>query len=185
MSNIMNRLTHLFQFILLSLILVVSAATLYLLYFTENKDDDANERFMEEMYIQDNIALATSCNGLPFKLKELNTDLPKVICYYSAQSCGKCIDYAKTRIKDVFPNADKDSTVLYVVTNYRENETFKEKNVINIGRKKLDLLVDDANLVCYFVAYKGIVENLFIPEKNYERYTDTYLEQIRKRYFLK
>lgn len=41
----------------------------------------------------------------------------------------------------------------------------KKKNTINIGRKKMNLLVDDANLVCYFVAYKGIVENLFIPEK--------------------
>lgn len=181
----MNRFTHLFQFIFLFLILAVSATTLYLFYFSVNKNDDENKRFMEEMYIQDNITLATSCNGLPFNLKNLNTDSPRVICYYSAQSCGKCINYAKTRLKDVFPNANKDSTVLYIVTNYREKETFKEKNTINIGRKKLDLLVDDANLVCYFVAYKGIVENLFIPEKNYEKYTNTYLEQIQKRYFIK
>lgn len=181
----MNRFAHLFQFIFLFLILAVSATTLCLFYFSVNKNDDENERFMEEMYIQDNITLATSCNGLPFNLKNLNTDSPKVICYYSAQSCGKCINYAKTMLKETFPNAEQDSTVLYVVTNYRENEKFKEQNTVNIGRKKLGLLVDDANLVCYFIVYKGLVENVFLPEKNYEKYTNTYLEQIRKRYFLK
>lgn len=181
----MNRFINFLQLIFLFLILTVSATTLYLFYFSKDKDDDKNKLFMEEMYIQDNIALATSCNGLPFNLNNLNTDSPKVICYYSAQSCGRCINYAKTRLKEVFPNANKDSTVLYIVTNYRENEKFKEKNTINIGRKKMDLLLDDANLVCYFVAYKGKVENLFIPEKNYEKYTNTYLEEIQKRYFIK
>lgn len=181
----MNRFVNLLQFLFLFLILAVSASTLYLFYFTEDKNDDESKRFIEEMYIQDNITLATSCNGLPFNLKNLNTDLSKVICYYSAQSCDTCINYAKTKLKEVFPNADKDSTLIYIVTNYREHEKFKEKNTINIGRKKMNLLVDDANLVCYFVAYKGIVENLFIPEKNYEKYTNTYLEQIQKRYFSK
>lgn len=74
----MNRFAHLFQFIFLFLILAVSVTTLYLFYFSENKNDDENKRFMEEMYIQDNITLATLCNGLPFNLKNLNTYLEQI-----------------------------------------------------------------------------------------------------------
>lgn len=182
----MSKLAHSFQLVFLLLILILSVASFYLLYGKDDREKaEEDKHFIEELYVQDNIVLAVSCDGLPFHLQELNTDSPRLICCYSSQSCGTCVDYAKKRLKDSFPDADKDSTVFYVVTNYKGNEKFSDKNTISIGRRKLDLWIDDANIVCYFVAYKGVVQHFFIPEKNYGKYTDAYLEEIKKRYFPK
>ena len=116
-------------------------------------------------------------------MKELKLSEPRLICYYSSQSCDACLNYAKKCIKENFSKSEEASAILYLASDYSINEKFKEGNTINIGRKKLGISLDNTSLVCFFVIVDNKIEHLFIPDRNYGKYTDTYLKQIKERYF--
>lgn len=169
------------QFIIVCIILIISSTTFYYLYNEKSASDWENENFIEEMYIQDNIAVSILCNNVSIKLDEFKSERTRFICHYSSQSCAACVNYAKQCIKDIF--REQSSDIVYLVSDYALNEKFKDKNTINIGRKKLGVPLDDANLVYYFIIVDNRIEHVFIPDKNYPNYTESYLKQIKQRYF--
>lgn len=179
----MGKITTSLQLILLFAILLVSSTVLYRLYSEKSASDWEDEQFIEEMYIQDNIVASAMCNGLPIDIEELKSSSPQIVCYYSSQSCAACVNYAKQAIRNVFSNAGEESAVLYLATEFSPDEKFKEKNTINIGRKKLGLPLDNTSLVYFFVIIDNKIEHLFMPDKNYSSYTESYLKQIRERYY--
>ncbi len=172
------------QAVLLVGILTVSSVILYRISLEKSSSDRENERFIEEMYIQDNITASLLCDNYPIDIEELKLSKPQLICYYSSQSCDACLNYAKRCIKENFSKFEEASTVLYLASNYSINEKFKEENTINIGRRKLGISLDNTSLVCFFVIVDNKIEHFFIPDSNYGKYTDTYLKQIKERYFM-
>lgn len=170
-------------FVLLLSILIITSLILYLVSAEKSKSDWENEHFMEEVYIQDNIAASILCNNKLVGVEELKQNQPRLVCFYSSQSCGACLNFAKGRINEIFTKSEKASGVIYVASNYSKGETFREKNTINIGKEKLGISLDDTSLVCFFVIVDNKIEHLFIPDRSYEKYTDTYLKQIKAKYF--
>lgn len=140
---------------------------------------------MERMYIKDNITEAVMSDGIVVDSLDVCSDRPMLVCYYSSQSCGSCVNYAIEQIDEFFPDSKygKESPVLFLVSGFDEKALFKEKNTINIGKRKLGLGIDEAMFVCYFVLNKGIAYHLFIPSKEYPEYTTTYFENVKRRYF--
>lgn len=171
------------QFILLSGILIIVSITLYRLYSEKSVSEWEDEQFLHEMYIQDNIVASVLCNDLPIDIKELKSSSPQIVCYYSSQSCAACVNYAKHAIKNAFPNVGEESSVLYLALEFSPKDKFKENNTINIGRRKLGLPLDNTSLVYYFVIVDNKVQHLFLPDKKYPEYTESYLKQIKERYY--
>ena len=182
-SEVMKSIIISLQFVLLLSILAVSSVILYRMLSEKSISDWENEHFIEEVYMQDNIAASVLCDNSSIAIEELKMDGPRFVCYYSSQSCAACLNYAKGRIKDIFSKIEEASDVLYLACDYSANEEFKESNTINIGRKKLGISLDNTSLVCFFVIVDNKIEHLFIPDRNYGKYTDTYLKQIKERYF--
>lgn len=181
----MKKIIISLQFFLLCCILVISSITFYCFY-SESKQTDLdreNEHFIEEMYVQDNLTASVLCDNSPVDIDELKSVQPRIVCYYSSQSCAACLNYAKERIRENFSKHEETSALLYLASDYSKDEKFKEKNTINIGRKKLGISLDNTSLVCFFVIVDNKIEHLFIPDRNYGKYTDTYLKQIKERYF--
>lgn len=181
--EIMKKVIISLQFVLLLSILIVSSVILYKMSLEKSISDWENEHFIEEMYIQDNITASIICSDNSIGVKELKLSEPRLICCYSSQSCDACLNYAKKCIKENFSKSEEASAILYLASDYSINEKFKEGNTINIGRKKLGISLDNTSLVCFFVIVDNKIEHLFIPDRNYGKYTDTYLKQIKERYF--
>lgn len=57
--------------------------------------DWENEHFIEEMYIQDNITASILCSNNLIDIEGLKLSEPRLVCYYSSQSCDACLNYAK------------------------------------------------------------------------------------------
>ena len=71
-------------------ILIVSSVILYKMSLEKSISDWENEHFIEEMYIQDNITASVICSDNSIGVKELKLSEPRLICYYSSQSCDAC-----------------------------------------------------------------------------------------------
>lgn len=141
-----------------------------------------DEHFIEQVYMENNMVAAALTNGLPISLGDSIVRSPQIVCYYSAQSCAACINYAKKAIQNFFPNSPNDSTVLFVTRNFPANYSFKEKNTLNLGTRKLNLPIEEVDRVFYFVIEKSRIEHVFMPERQFDEYTQTYLKQIAERY---
>lgn len=106
----------LFTIVILSVITWRSISALEV----ELSKKSADENFMESMYIQDNIATSISNNGFSTTLQTLQFDKPKLICYYSSQSCGGCVEFATQKMKEFFPDMDTNPNVPFVASGFNE-----------------------------------------------------------------
>lgn len=102
--------------------------------------------------------------------------------YYSAQSYAACINYTKKAILNYFPHSQNDSTVLFITRNFPANYKFKEKNTLNLATRKLNLPIEEVDKVFYFVVENNRIEHVFMPERQFDEYTQTYVKQIAERY---
>lgn len=143
-----------------------------------------SEIWMERMYVENNIYETIrnqNCSLLlPDNISGKDTIL---VCYYSALSCGTCVDFAMAKIEEYFPNSDEDSRILFIAYDFNEKVSFEKKNTIKLLSRKTELPINENTSVCYFVLTHGVVEYLFIPEKSYETYTDIYLTEIKNKLF--
>lgn len=178
----MRKITASLQLILLFAILIISSTALYRLYSEKSASDCEDEQFIEEMYIQDNIVASALCDNSPVDIEELKSTSSQIVCYYSSQSCAACVNYAKQAVRNVFSNVGEEYAVLYLASEFSQDEKFKEKNTINLGRKKLGLPLDNTNLVYFFVIADNKIVHLFMPDKNYPEYAESYLKKIKERY---
>lgn len=98
-----NIITIIHTFWLVSILTIVLVS--YYQERTERKQwatEMENEHFMERVYMQDNVTASIIGNGFPVNIENSHFTSPKIICYYSAQSCAACINYAKEAIKNIF-----------------------------------------------------------------------------------
>lgn len=170
--------------------LSISAVILVLVVLFITRDDKVNDnqkditRFlMERMYLEDNVRESILNNNLRINLQMVPSDIPILMCCYSSQSCGGCVDFAIDKIKEEFVDFETNTQILFLASGFNEKRGFRERNTVNVGQEKLGLEIDNSMYVCYFILHKGQVTHLFIPEKNYSNYTDIYLKEIKKRYF--
>ena len=146
------------------------------------KEEDNPDFGIERMYIEDNIYEASMNNGLELDLPWIHLDTV-FVCYYSAQSCGICVEYALNKIKESFEPTDMGQCVWFLTSDFNPKMKFSEEGTINLGKKKSGLKIEGSMYVCYFLLINGKVQHLFIPEKKFPNYTDIYLKTMKKRYF--
>lgn len=182
-----NKILKTGEFVIVVLTFMVVVLILFFLLSNRTEQDTSNEShlLMERMYMEDNVRESILNNDLSVQLQTVNSDVPILICSFSSQSCGGCVDFATNKIKESFPDFGKNNQILFLASGFNKKKHFDEKKIMNLGAEKLGLEIDNSLYVCYFILFKGKVSHLFIPEKSFSNYTDIYLDEIKKRYFNK
>lgn len=175
----------LFQYFLLFVIIFIVLTTRCSVSSLKEliSNDLADKQFMESMYFQDNILSSIKSNGQMTDLSELQFDSPKLICYFSSQTCESCVAFAAQKIKEFFPDKDANGNIIFIAANFDEKIKLQYKKLLKLGKHKTGTHLDNSMHVCYFILQNGRIEHFFIPERNYSEYTDLYLKEIQKKYF--
>lgn len=163
-------------------IIIFQNHSLYQTFEVLNKENK-NEGFMEKVYLLDNISEGINNNGSQILIESLKFKKPKLVCFYSAQSCGSCVLFAQEKLEQFFPYELYQDKTLYIVSGYNSTKTFNKNNTINIRNQNLGGNFQNSQFVYYFIINNDRIEHVFIPDKTYEKYTETYLELIKEKYF--
>lgn len=169
--------------LLLSCIIISQNHSLHHIIESLNNNENENEAFMEKVYLLDNIAEGIANNGSQVLIDSLKTGTPKLVCIYSAQSCGSCVSFAQEKLEVFFPKEQYKDQTMYIVSGYNSTKIFNKSNTINIRNEKIGGNFQNSLFVYYCIIDKDRIEHVFIPDKTYEKYTDTYLEMIKNKYF--
>ena len=89
--------------LLLSGIIIFQNHSLHHIIESLNNNENENEAFMEKVYLLDNIAEGIANNGSQVLIDSLKANTPKLVCLYSAQSCGSCVSFAQEKLEQLFP----------------------------------------------------------------------------------
>lgn len=177
------------QIINMLILLFVSGMFYNHLHSFENnllkQDNDSSEKWMEQMYIENNIYESIQNDNNRLDIADFSMKEPILVCYYSSLTCSSCVDYAISKIEEHFPDAKSNPRIYFIACDFNEKEVFKQSNTIKLHHRSHILPINESNSVCYFVLSNKTVLHTFVPESNFGSYTDTYLKEIRKRYFKK
>lgn len=105
---------------------------------------------------------------------------PVLILRYSRYSCESCVDYVESEIKGFI---DENSLKQYVriVSDYNTKDfDILPNNTVNIGRKRLNIPLDNFDVPYIFIMDNQIIRTVFIPEEKYKKYLDFYLSVIKE-----
>ncbi|GHT08207.1 hypothetical protein FACS189432_01020 [Bacteroidia bacterium] len=148
------------------------------------------EQEIEQFYYEQNIYAAVENNDISINVtpiqNQINYNQPTLVCRYSANACSICIDFAIDKLNEFFPDSENNTLpVLIIVSDLSSDKKIKKysNKTINIAKNNLEMPIEETYLPFYFIMYQGKAQQIFIPEKNYPKYTDTYLKAIKKRYF--
>ena len=171
-------------------IITLFTATLISIHlFSENEqrnikeEKENSEKWLERMYIENNIYEAIHNDQYSLNIPELQSDSPLLICYYSSMTCKACIDYAKSKIKEHISDTENSERIFFIACNFNEKVQFKETHTIKLNHRGHTLPIDESNSVCFFILWNNTVFHTFIPESKFGSYTDFYLKEIKKKYF--
>lgn len=170
--------------LLLSCIIISQNHSLHHMIESLNNNEYENEVFMEKVYLLDNIAEGIANNGSQVLIDSLKANTPKLVCLYSAQSCGSCVSFAQEKLEAFFPKEQYKDQTMYIVSGYNSTKIFNKSNTINIRNEKIGGNFQNSLFVYYCIIDKNRIEHVFIPDKTYEKYTDTYLGMIKNKYFI-
>ena len=171
--------------LLLSSIIIFQNHSLHHTVESLNNNENENEAYMEKVYLLDNIAEGIANNGSQVLIDSLKTSAPKLVCLYSAQSCASCVSFAQEKLEQFFPKEQYKDQTIYIVSGFNSAKTFNKSNTINIRNEKIGGNFQNSQFVYYCIIDNDRIEHVFIPDKTYEKYTETYLELIKEKYFSK
>ncbi|MDD4781811.1 MAG: hypothetical protein PHT02_14575 [Tissierellia bacterium] len=188
---------HFYKLFLSSIILVIliiSGITLKILLEGDKCEDNKeveslkSEKLLSNFYIKQTIQESVINDNLYIDILEkdafahYNKDKPLLVFRYSALNCNECVEFGFKKIEEFFDDYKKNSNLLFVLSDHiSEKET--QNNNINLKKEKLGLPFENSNQPFYFLLFDNQVRHVFIPDKNYPEYTDTYLSEIKRRYF--
>jgi hypothetical protein len=148
------------------------------------------EHEIEQFYYKENMYAAIENNDISMNVapieSQFNDNQPTLVCRYSAHACSICIDFAIDKMHEYFPDSNSDNLpILIIVSDMSSDKKLKKypNQTVNIAKNNLALPIEEIHVPFYFIMYQGKAQQIFIPEKNYPEYTDTYLKAIKKRYF--
>lgn len=157
-------------------------------FFQENREEEIERekgaKWLERMYVENNLYESLHNDRQILDIPELQFDSPVFVCYYSAMTCQSCVDYAKSKVTEHLLNDNDGLRVFFIASGFNDKVRFNERNTIRWNRKGHILPIGESNSVCYFVLWNKTVFHTFIPESKFGNYTDIYLKEIKKRYFL-
>lgn len=183
------RKLFIMQMITILMLLFVSGVFYNRFYILENsqlkQENSDSEKWLEQMYLENNIYEGIQNDNNQLDIASLSVEEPLLICYYSSLTCGSCVDYAISKIEEHFPDVKNNPRIYFIACNFNEKTVFQQPNTIRLNHRVHPLPIDNSSSVCYFVLSNKMVSHTFVPESNFGSYTDTYLKEIRKRYFKK
>lgn len=184
----------------LALTLVISSIVLGLLLSLKKGIDSKENNLLEtenlklELYSKELLQESVLNNGLNVNLSEIecfnennkttiDVEKPKLVYYYSALNCSSCVEFGENKLKDHFSDYENNNNLLFVISDYPGDKQVAYMNCFNLRKNYLKIPIEQANLPFYFLLINNQIEHMFIPDKAFPEYTDTYLQEIKKRYF--
>jgi hypothetical protein len=110
-------------------------------------------------------------------------DTPILVYRYSVLNCDICVKFGNSKIEEHFPDYKNNSKLLFIISGFPANYTINHTNFLDLQKNSLGLPVENSNQPLYFILINNYIHHVFIPEKNFPENTDTYLQEIKKRYF--
>ncbi len=107
---------------------------------------------------------------------------PVLVCRFSSLACQICIDHMITIMEEHFKDYDTNPQIRFVASDYNPQMRLPVNNAMNIQKERLGLPAESSSLPFLFVLIDGEANHLFIPDKEFPEYTETYLKEIKKRY---
>jgi len=156
---------------------------------SNDKEAIKSERFMFEMYtkqtiieevVNSHLYLSLPENNVPFSIQK---DIPVFVYRYSAFNCDVCVKFGNSKIEEYFSDKKDNRKLLHIISDFPSNYKIPNANVLDLQKNNLGLPLENANQPFYFVLINNYVCHVFIPDNNFPDYTDTYLQEIKKRYF--
>jgi hypothetical protein len=124
-------------------------------------------------------------------IKDISSENPKLIFYFSGLTCKSCIETELLRLKEKVKNIGAENIVLLAAyENVRSLFLLCKENGVNypsfiIHENSFDLNADQQQLPYYFILTDELwMKDFFIVDQNAPEITDVYLDIVFSKYFL-
>ncbi len=141
------------------------------------------------LYIKQNIQEAIVNDNLYLNLQAkdsvniIRNDKPVLVFRYSALNCRECIEFGYTKLKEFFNDTELKRYILSISSDFSLEDEIHEKSHLDLKKMKLGLPIEQGNEPFFFILDGNQIKHVFIPDIKHSEYTDTYLYEIKKRYF--
>lgn len=98
-------------------------------------------------------------------------------------SCGTCVNFAMSKIDEYFLDSEQNPQIVFIASDFNERTNVKRQNTIRLSSRNIEMPINESAVVCYFILQNNIVSHFFIPEKEFDNYTNVYLTEVRKKFF--
>lgn len=142
-----------------------------------------SEKWMERMYVENNIYESVRNNDCVFVIPTVSKETTLLVCYYSSLSCGTCVNFAMSKIDEYFLDSEQNPQIVFIASDFNERTNVKRQNTIRLSSRNIEMPINESAVVCYFILQNNIVSHFFIPEKEFDNYTNVYLTEVRKKFF--
>ncbi len=105
---------------------------------------------------------------------------------FSAESCDVCVNFVISRLKNAFPDYAKNQRIMLIGSelNPRVKEGYYGKNTFSFIGGDMGLPAEKYNVPFLFIIDEDRISKMgFVPDKAYPELTDSYLINIRNRFF--
>ncbi len=175
--------------IVLLVVLVLSCFTLKVLLEKEGGNNRELESLKSEQlgfdyYVRQIVLESIANNGLLVDLPQrTGNEEPILVMRYSAFNCSSCVTFCADKLSEMFEDYKNNGNLLLVQSDFPANSKTLYGNSIDLGKSKLELPLEKSNLPYFFLLTGNRVDHVFVPDDRFPEYTDTYLNEIKARYF--
>jgi hypothetical protein len=172
-------------------VLILSGLNFAILLSANSKNDRDLESLKSEQtsldnYVKGLLFESIGNDGLIVNVSQRTaSEKPVLVFRYSAFNCGSCVKFGMNKLAEYFEDSTSNSDLLFVQSDFPEKGKVMYRNSVDLGRTKLDIPVENSNQPFFFLLTDNRIDHVFIPDDRFSEYTDTYLQEMKTRYFLK
>lgn len=122
--------------------------------------------------------------GEKLDTKFLDSNQPVLIFRFSKVDCSDCVVQQIDVIKKMIQNDKIRYIMICDYSGIRELGMFKRMNSITNEVYNCEKFIENENITPYFCIYtKGVLHNVFFPDKDFPELTENYFNEMEKKYF--
>ncbi|MDD3323185.1 MAG: hypothetical protein PHS59_17265 [Paludibacter sp.] len=186
---------NIFLYLLLISILILLIVNLIPLKKNINLNSNHEKNLTLELYTNQIITESIRNNSVKISIednKEILNKLqmyssvnkPVLILTFSAFSCKSCVDFSRKKVHEHFDNFILNNRAVFIVSNFENYNVLRNESVTIMKFDNLGIPLEETNQPFFFILHNGVAQNIFVPDKEFPIFTDIYLNELRKKYFL-